>query len=96
MSIGQKLSPVLIEIEDTLWEYEAFNGAPPGYTIEGFRATTKIFFSALMDKMWDLQQKENMPMEDRLAMAEKVGNTIKDIIKTYTDIDCHKLYNKKP
>lgn len=41
--IGKKLSPVLEEMEATLWEYEAFNGAKPNYTLEGFRASTKIF-----------------------------------------------------
>ena len=35
--IGKKLSPVLEEMEATLWEYEAFNGAKPNYTLEGFR-----------------------------------------------------------
>lgn len=29
--IGKKLSPVLEEMEATLWEYEAFNGAKPKY-----------------------------------------------------------------
>lgn len=47
--IGKKLSPVLEEMETTLWEYEAFNGAKPNYTLEGFRASTKIFMSALVD-----------------------------------------------
>ena len=46
--IGKKLSPVLEEMEATLWEYEAFNGAKPNYTLEGFRASTKIFMSALL------------------------------------------------
>lgn len=32
--IGKKLSPVLEEMEATLWEYEAFNGAKPNYTLQ--------------------------------------------------------------
>ena len=45
--IGKKLSPVLEEMEATLWEYEAFNGAKPNYTLEGFRASTKISMPAV-------------------------------------------------
>lgn len=58
--IGKKLSPVLEEMEATLWEYEAFNGAKPNYTLEGFRASTKIFMSALLDKFFEKQQAEGV------------------------------------
>jgi hypothetical protein len=62
--IGKKLSPVLEEMETTLWEYEAFNGAKPNYTLEGFRASTKIFMSALVDKFFEKQQAEGVSQED--------------------------------
>lgn len=91
-SIGQKLSPILVEIEDTLLEFEAFNGEKPNYTIEGFRAGVKIFMSILIDKIWELQESENIDMEDRINMANKVGEEIRKLIKTYTNIDCHELY----
>ena len=32
--IGKKLSPILNEIEQTLWEFEANNPSPPQYTNE--------------------------------------------------------------
>ena len=92
--IGKKLSPILEEIEYTLWEFEANGGLKPNYTTEGFRAATKIFMSALTDKIWELQQSEKIEMKDRINMAQKAGEDMRTLIKTYTDIDCHELYKK--
>ena len=58
--IGKKISPILVEIENTLWEFESNKGVKPEYTDEGFRSATKIFMSTIMDKMWELQEKENI------------------------------------
>ena len=90
--IGKKLSPVLIEIEDLLWELEFKNGNPPEYTLEGFRAATKIMFSAFMDKMWDYQERPNIPQKEREEIVVKAGNEFRAFVKKYTDIDTHKLY----
>lgn len=92
MSIGEKLSPILTEIEDTLWEFEANRGLKPGYTIDGFRSATKIFMSVLMDKIWELQSDEKIDMKDRMDMAEQCGKDVRNLIKTYTNIDTHELY----
>ena len=89
MTLGKKLSPVLSEIEDTLLEnYET----KPGFTDEGFRASIYIFQSALLDKMWELQEKEELSIEVRADMATKSGEAIRNIIKTFTNIDTHELY----
>lgn len=90
--IGKKLSPALVEIESALWEFEANGGGPPEYTIEALRAITKIFASVLMDKMWVLQETEGMDIEDRAAMATKVGEDIRLMVKTFTNIDTYDLY----
>lgn len=92
--IGEKISPILVEIENTLWEFEANRGLKPNYSIEGFRSATKIFMSVLMDKIWELQENENIEIKDRLNMVQKLGEDIRSLIKTYTDIDCHELYKK--
>ena len=91
-SIGEKLSPILEEIEATLLEYEEQELGQPLYTEAGFRAAVKIFFSVIMDGMWDLQVDIGMSMEDRLVMAEEAGLDIKKLIMKYTGIDTHKLY----
>jgi hypothetical protein len=89
MTLGKKLSPILSEIEDTLLEnYET----KPGFDDEGFRASVYIFQSALLDKMWELQEKENISMEVREDMATKCGESIRSLIKTFTDIDTFNLY----
>ena len=90
--IGQRLSPILVEIEKTLREFEANNDVKPGYTIEGFRAATKIFMSVLIDKIWELQSDKKMSIENKIKIIEKVVKDIKKLIKVYTDIDTEKLF----
>lgn len=90
--IGTHISPILTEIEDTLWEFEANAGMKPEYTDEGFRAGIKIFMSVMLDKMYSLQTNESLSMEVRGNMAEKLGQDIRAMVKTYTDIDTLKLY----
>lgn len=92
--IGKKLSPVLEEMEATLWEYEAFNGAKPNYTLEGFRASTKIFMSALVDKFFEKQQAEGVSQEDTLKAVEKLGQDVRALVFNATGIDTHLLYNR--
>jgi len=89
MTLGKKLSPILSEIEGTLLDnYET----KPGFDDEGFRASVYIFQSALLDKMWELQEKENISMEVREDMATKCGENIRNLIKTFTNIDTFELY----
>ncbi len=91
--IGKKLSPILNEIENTLWEFEAEElTSKPNYTKEGFRGATKIFMSVMMDKIWELQEDEKITMEDRINMVTKCGEDVRKLIKTYTNIDTHELY----
>lgn len=92
--IGEKLSPILQEIENSIWEFELVIADKPNYTEDGFKAGIKIFMSVMMDKMWELQDNENIDLADRINMAEKLGNDIRNLVKTYTDIDTHTLYNK--
>lgn len=93
--IGKRISPILEEIESTLWEFEIRNGNKTEYTNEGFRAAVKIFMSAIMDKIWELQSEEEMSMVDRIKMVEKCGEDVRKIVKIYTDIDTHDLYKEK-
>lgn len=90
--VGKNLSPILAEIEQTLWEHEATFATKPNYTIEGFRGGIKIFMSVLLDKMWELQVNENMDNATREDMAVKLGNEVRKMVKTYTNIDTHDLY----
>ena len=90
--IGEKLSSVLSEIESALIEFEINVARPPQYTNEGFRAAVKIFLSAMLDKMWKLQEDEGIDIDTRADMAEKLGNELRNIVRIYTNIDTHSLY----
>lgn len=90
--IGKKLSGVLHEIELALLEFEANVNRPPEYTDEGFRAAVKIFMSAMLDKMWKLQENEDIDIDARTDMATKLGNELRNMVRVYTNIDTHNLY----
>lgn len=90
--IGKRISPVLEQIENDLWMWEANEMVKPEYTQEGFRAAIKIFMSTLMDKAWNLQENENMDFPDRIKMVERAGQDVRKLVKTYTNIDTKELY----
>lgn len=90
--IGEKISPILVEIEDTLWEFEANSAVKPEYSIEGFRAAIKIFMSVMLDKMWELQEEEGISQENREQMAMTCGKETKELVKRFTNIDTPDLY----
>ena len=88
--IGKKLSPILEEIEMTLLEFNANDSAgKPEFTDEGFRASIYIFMTVFMEKIYDLQDDENIDMGDRMKMVESAGTELRKLIKTYTNIDTH-------
>lgn len=90
--IGKEISPILTEVEETLWFYESKVGDKPCYTEDGFRAACKIFISAVMDKMWELQERDELDIETRHEMSASCGEEFKRLIKVYTDIDTGKFY----
>jgi hypothetical protein len=92
MTIGERLSPILEEIEMKLWQHEAIEATPMKFTTDGFRSAIKIFSTALIDKAWELQERENLDFEDRGNMMQKCGEEIRRIVKTFADIDTQTLY----
>lgn len=90
--IGQKISPILEEIEMALLEFEVHVAQPPQYTTEGVRASIKLFASTMLDKMWNFQNEHNMPQDVREDMAERFGQELHKLIKDYTGIDSTDLY----
>lgn len=90
--IGEKLSPILVEIESAMIDHELNDGGKPEYTFDGFRAASRIFMTVLMDKIWELQKGEEMEEETRLAMVLKCGQDLRNLIKTYTNLDSYDFY----
>lgn len=90
--IGQKLSPILTEIEETLIDHAAYDGSKPEFTDEGFRAGIQIFMSVMMDKLFAIQMNEGKSIEKASNEAELMGYSIRALILQYTKIDTHNLY----
>ena len=91
-TLGQKLSPILEEIEDTLWEKEAHHPEPLLFTEKGQRAGIKIFMTVMLDMLWEHQNKTNVPQEKRVQQANEVGLGINLLVKQYTGVDTKALY----
>lgn len=85
---------VLYEIEQIIIDHAAYRKKPFGFNKVSLRSASMIMMQAIMDNMWQLQENEDMPIETRMSMAEKCGNDLKDLIKVYTNIDTHKLYEE--
>jgi hypothetical protein len=62
----------------------------PNYTNREFMNALIIFQTALMDKLWDNQEFDKMPMQQRMEMAVKCGEDLRKLIHTYTGLDTHK------
>ena len=89
MLIGEELKPIYLSIENMLlMNYET----KPDFDNETFRAAIYIFQSALMDKLYDLQNEEEMTLQDRENMATQCGKDLRSLVKKYTDIDTFKLF----
>lgn len=91
-NLGEVLSPILEEIEVSLFEHQADARGILKFTKNGTRAAIKIFMDTMLSEMWQLQCAENMTQEDRNKMALSMGNELRKLIKTYTNIDTHKMY----
>ena len=63
----------------------------PNIPNRAFMNAIIIFQSALMDKLYDNQDFDNMPMEERIKMAESCGKELRKLIHTYTGLDTHKM-----
>jgi hypothetical protein len=84
----------LEEIADDLLNQSADakgNENKPNYSKRDFMNAIIIFQTALMDKMYDLQEHEGMSIDDRVKMAESCGFALRNLIHTYTGLDTHKI-----
>jgi hypothetical protein len=94
--IGKNLSEDLIIIEDIIWDAECKNPDEPfKFTEEGFRASLKIFMANMLDKTWNLQEKNKLSQEERIKQAEEIAKELKKLVKKYTGINTLDLYKLK-
>lgn len=67
------------------------NENKPNYTNREFMNCLIIFQTALMDKMYDNQEYDEMDVENRLKMSVSCGLELRKLIHTYTGLDTHKF-----
>ena len=92
--IGVKLTPILSELEQTLWEFEANNpNTPPCYGNDAMKYAAKIFMSVTMDRFWR-EKNSTHSIAEMAVMAENLGKEIRQMILSYTGVDMHKEYAK--
>lgn len=89
--LANKLTPILEQLELTMLQNA---GTKHNYPDKALQSAAVIMMDVLMSKMFDLQERENMPFDDRCKMATKCGEEIRKLIKTYADIDMHELVKK--
>lgn len=63
----------------------------PNYTNREFMNCLIIFQTALMDKMYNNQDYDDMDIKDRYKMATQCGLDLRKLIHTYTGLDTHKF-----
>jgi len=83
----------LTGISEELWIFDADVAQPLPYTDHLVAEVTHIFTHVLMNKMWEKQEKEDMANEEREDDAFRVGSKLHELIKDFTDIDTHTLFN---
>ncbi len=69
------------------------NENKPNFSNRDFMNCLIIFQNALMDKMYDNQEYDDMDIEDRYKMAESCGKELHKLIHTYTNLDTHDVEN---
>lgn len=79
--ILEELSKSMLVLRDT----------PKQYSDRDLFNATIIMMDVLMNKSFELMQKEQIDLTTASAMCEKCGNEFRQLIKTYTNIDMHEL-----
>lgn len=85
---------LLEELADEQLEITLVSNEPANYSNNYLINACIVFNALIMDKMWKLQEDENMSIEDRYKMAEDCGKNLYKFIHTYTGIDMHKVVNE--
>lgn len=69
------------------------NENKPNFSNRDFMNAFIIFQNALMDKMYDNQDYDDMNIDDRIKMVESCGLDLRKFIHTYTGLDTHNVEN---
>lgn len=75
------------ELEEIANSFLEQDGKKPNYTNRDFMNAVIIFQTALMDKMWNNQDYDNMDLENREKMAVQCAEDLRKLIHTYTNLN---------
>lgn len=80
--------PILKEVANGMLETAEFK---QNFSNNAFIDAVLIFQTLLMDKLFDNQNFDNMPMAERYKMAEACGEQLRRLIHTFTGLETCKL-----
>jgi len=90
--LGEKLSPVLESLFDTLVDHKVmFPEVPIDVTDKAFLGAVQLLADVLLSRMFDLQMEEGMSLEQGGKMAKHAGESLHKLILEMTNIDTRKL-----
>lgn len=87
---GEDLSEIYARLEDILWKLP--DEEKLDLTRAGFQGACKIFLSALMDKMWEEQERKNIPFHVRREAVKYFAQSLRSLTRQATGIDPADFY----
>jgi hypothetical protein len=91
-TFGQKITPILEELEVAIIEFDSNVNCKPNYHYSALRSAGKIMLSVLMDKAWEKMEKDNLPIAERMILAEQIGSEFRQLIIKATGADSFDFY----
>jgi hypothetical protein len=82
---------LLEELANQQLELAVISNTPPNYSNTDLINACIVFNALLIGKMWELQEADNMPFDERCKMAETCGTELHKFIHTYTGKDIKKI-----
>ena len=92
-TLAQELEPIFHEIQGCLLDRTIAQQPYMHYSDDAFESIIYIFTDVLMSRIWELQEKKNMPMGDRLRDVEFAGYEVRSLIKELTGVVTYELNN---
>lgn len=92
LPFGERIQPILQELNDALWEREAnCPNTPHDFPEKSLLAASKIFTAVLWDFLHKKQEANGTCMDDNLDEVKEAGTAIRNLVFKYTGKDTHQL-----
>lgn len=93
---GEHITPLLKELSDSFWEIDAREGREPyEFGDSALNSAAKIFSAVVLDRLWLNQERDDVPLEERLSQAQSMGEDIRQFILTHLGVDMHEEIKKE-